>query len=152
MDAIARVRLTLQDRDHNDGTVQWNIPSTVTFDSVVAALLAEGIPRVMALSDATFMRATVFYTHTANAPAPAPESSSTHRKLMLFVRNINSDLDMISIPSPIAAIFDSSGLYEGIRVNPLAIADMIALLSMLPFRTKDNRLLGSEYITGALAY
>lgn len=152
MDAIARVQITLQDRDRNDGAVHWNIPSSVTFDDVIAALLSTGLPRIAALSDATFTRMTVTYRHTVNAPALAPIGSSTHRKLMVFVRNADQDLDMISVPSPIASLFESTGAYAGIRALPAELLDLLDLLDLLPFVTRDGRILGIEYAAGALAY
>jgi hypothetical protein len=152
MNAIAKLQFYFADRDGNRGALQWYIPSSLDPDTVLASAIAIALPRIQACSDSVFDHVTLEYRSLPGASSLPGATSNMRRKALLIFRNADSELDALSIPSPVDSLFESSGIYAGMRVDAGQLADLVDMLDSILFRTKDDRPFGSLFIAGSLAY
>jgi hypothetical protein len=152
MHAIARLQFWFMDRDGNMGAVQWYIPSSLDPESVLENAIALALPRIQACVDSAFDHVVVEYRSSPGASSSPGATSNIHRKALLIFSNADSELDALSIPSPVATLYETSGIYAGMRVDAGQLADLVNMLDSILFRTKDDRPFGSVFVAGSLAY
>lgn len=147
----ARIQLVFLDRDGNEGAIHWYIAPSFD-ESILNQAITIAAPRIEALSDARFIRATLEYRFQIISPELAPLSSNVRRKALLIFQNADDELDALTIVSPIDNLYESDGPYAGIRVKPALIHDLEALFDDIEFVTKDGRNFGPLFVAGGLAY
>jgi hypothetical protein len=152
MNAVARIQFWWKDRDGNEGAIQWYVPSSVAYTDVLGDAIAVAIPRMQALTDAVFQRVVIEYKSSLFSPAEPPEGSTIRRKALLIFQNADEELDALTILSPVSSLYETTGPYAGIRVDPTQLVDLVDMLSSIAFRTKDDRQFGSIFVAGSLAY
>lgn len=151
MEPIATLSLIYVDREQNEGTLRWRVPSSASPDAVYNAVVNTIAPRIAAISDAELWRVTIDYRHIVTKPDINPISDVSRRVVLLF-ENSDKEIDAITIYSPKPSLFEPSGPYANIRVLSSELAPLIDLLSTMPIRTSDNRPFGALFLAGSLAY
>lgn len=70
------------------------------------------------MSDAVLLKIVISWDWREIQPLEADPASDVHAKIALFYRNADY-FEAIFIPSPKASLFESEGIYTGIRGDPL---------------------------------
>lgn len=146
------IGITFRDRDANRAKVTLYAPWS--FSVAELWLLAETLAaRMQAISNGIVCKIELLWRWRTEIAGDAPESSSVERKLLLLIENENEEINGVIIPSVITTLFETSGVYAGIRADLAqpAFSTFQALLGPMGFRTVDDRPLGTEIAAGGLA-
>lgn len=150
----AKTRLVFRDRDGQEASTHIYLPFAYTLDQIFAFVNA-AIPRYLAVSNAIIVRVEVVYEWYYRNLPEAEEGSDSTRTLLLFYRNENGTIDVLSIVSPRNTIYETTGPYAGIRIDknhPAIVAwQDITVNGLLTFVNQYGELLGPELLTGGIA-
>lgn len=149
-----KIRLVFRDRGRNEASTHLYLPFSVPVDDVFTFVDA-AMPRYNAVSDALIARVVVEYEYYfTDLPDPSP-TSDVLQTLLLFYRNEDLEVEVISIPSPKDEIFEMTGDYAGVRIDMTSPAiiewQQMTIGGTIQFLTKDNIIIGPELITGGMA-
>jgi len=146
------IGISFRDRDANraKATCYCAVGLSETDAWMLAGAIAE---RMSALSDATLTKVELAWRYTVDSLGTPAEDSDISRKVLMLVTNDAGDINGLIIPSPSAAIWETTGSYTGIRLDLLS-AGAVAFADMLlavDFRTAENDQFGTTLVTGGLA-
>lgn len=149
---VVAIGITFRDRDGNRGKLTCYAP----WSFAVADLwtLAESLAaRIQDISDALLCKIELVWRFKPDEILPASESSNVERKLLLLIQNENDEINGIIFPSVLTVLFETSGVYAGIRADLTQPAFTVfqALLNAHNFRTIDNRAIGTAIAAGGLS-
>ena len=149
---VVTIGITFRDRDGNRAKLTCYAP----WSFAVADLwtLAESLAaRMQAISDALLCKIELLWRFKPDEIGEAFETSNVERKLLLLIQNENDEINAIIFPSVLTVLFETSGVYAGIRADLALPAFTIfqALLEAHNFRTVDNRPLGTAIAAGGLS-
>ncbi len=146
------IGISFRDRDANRAkvTCYCAVGLSETDAWMLAAAISE---RMSALSDATLTKVELAWRYTVDSLGTPADSSDISRKILMLVTNDAGDINGLIIPSPSAAIWETTGPYAGIRLDLLSTGALAfaELLTLVDLRTAANDQFGTTLVTGGLA-
>lgn len=149
---VIAIGISWRDRDANRAKATCYCPISTPEDT--AWSLAIAIANCMvAISDAVLTKIELVWRWRVDDLGTPPEESTVERKILMLVINEDAEINGMSIPSPRAALWETTGAYAGIRLDLLSagavgFADMLAVIDL---QTEDGRIFGTELAAGGLA-
>lgn len=148
----ATLRLFWKDREGNEAKSYFYVSSSLAWEPIFSAAVSGFMPRIQSLTDAYCARLDVTWAYRHYPRPLAADGSSVQRKALLLFENQDERLDAISLVSVRPDIFEHTGPYAGIRVDPAAISAFLDMLATLPLVMKTGEPFGPTFVAGSLAY
>lgn len=118
MDAAktCRIEMVFTDREDRKSKTLFHLPFFTPPNTAFTKGLSVGAA-LQAASEAVLIGVKVFYSWKESNPGEAGPESNVRSLVGLFYRN-ESEYEALWLPSPKAIIFENTGAYQGIRVDP----------------------------------
>lgn len=148
--ALATVQIGFIDSKNETAHITTYAPSNEPLDRIYGLGRAI-IDRAVPISNAVPIYLTVTYRIQFSSSFQ-PNITDYNRKLLLLIKNEGDDTNALHVPWPRDDLFETSGVYAGIRINNEhpSIVQFADMLSSVDLRTYDNRVLGTNLVTGGL--
>jgi hypothetical protein len=150
---MVRVSIVFIDRGGRKGATSFLFSASVSPQSAIAWAI-DTASVIEDISDAKAIQAKYEYRVTIDEPDEPSFTSDVHRRAILFYRN-EDEIEAISIPSADTNILESTGRYQGVRVDALNSevvafnATILALAGSLA--TKEGEPFPGQFEVGGLA-
>jgi hypothetical protein len=147
-----QVRFTLQDRERNTSTVTFWVSRSLSI-SALEGFIDTMASHIKQLSDARIIQVKCIIEYDIDNGQEAEPTSDVTRKAVFYYSN-GDIYEALYLPSPRSSIFESTGRFEGIRIDPTneSVQDYILALPAIPFglTTIEGETFPSTFVVGGL--
>lgn len=145
------VRLWLTDREGNSRQVSFRPAAISSFESLLAAYITHMVPLVQAVSDAIVTRVDGVYTFIPDDIEYPTDGNVISDYALLFYTNDDDVYTRIAIPAAKNSIYESSGEYEGIRVDSDSVSAFSDHIADSEYFDASGLRIGPTYLVGGRA-